>query len=71
MKMRSRVMVFGGMIGALIGVSAAYLFIKSNPPKEDEEGNERLPAVQPAKALAIGLAVLGVLKQISGMNQNG
>ena len=70
MRMKNRVMIFGGIIGALLGVSAAYLFLKSNPPKVGEEGEERLPTVQPAKALAIGLAVLGVLKQISGMNQN-
>jgi hypothetical protein len=35
----------------------------------DEEGRERLPAVQPGKALTVGLGVLTVLKQITGMGQ--
>jgi hypothetical protein len=32
-----------------------------------EEGDESLPAVQPGKALAVGLSVLTVMKQIVGL----
>jgi hypothetical protein len=35
----------------------------------DEEGQQRLPAIQPGKALAVSLGVLTVLKQITGLGQ--
>lgn len=69
MNLRTRVMVVGGILGALLGVGAAYLYMRSVPIEVDGEGRERLPAVQPGKALAVGLGVLTVLKQIIGMGQ--
>jgi len=69
MNLRTRLMVVGGVLGALLGVSAAYLYMRSVPIEVDEEGRERLPAVQPGKALAVGLGVMTVLKQITGMGQ--
>lgn len=69
MNLRTRVMMIGGVVGALLGVSAAYLYMRSVPIEVDEEGRERLPAVQPGKALAVSLGVLTVLKQITGLGQ--
>jgi hypothetical protein len=69
MNLRTRIMVVGGVLGALLGVSAAYLYMRSVPMEVDEEGREQLPTVQPGKALAVGLSVLTVLKQIIGMGQ--
>lgn len=69
MNLRTRVMITGGILGALLGVSAAYLYMRSVPLQVDEEGQERLPAIQPGKALAVGLGVLTVLKQITGMGK--
>jgi hypothetical protein len=69
MNLRTRVMIIGGVIGALLGVSAAHLYLRSVPVEVDEEGRERLPAVQPGKALAVSLGVLTVLKQITGLGQ--
>jgi hypothetical protein len=69
MNLRKRVMIVGGVVGALLGVSAAYLYLRSVHIEVDEEGRERAPSVQPAKALAIGLGVLTVLKQIAGMGE--
>ena len=69
MNLRTRVMIVGGVVGALLGVSAAYLYMRSVPIEVDEEGRPRLPAVQPGKALAVSLGVLTVLKQITGLGQ--
>ena len=69
MNLKTRVMIVGGVVGALLGVSAAYLYVRSVPVEQDEEGRERLPSINPGKALAVGLGVLTVLKQITGMNQ--
>ncbi len=69
MNLRTRVMIIGGVVGALLGVSAAYLYLRSVPADVDEEGRERLPSIQPGKALAVSLGVLTVLKQITGLGQ--
>ena len=69
MNLRTRIMIGGGVLGALLGVSAAYLYMRSVPIEVDEEGRPRLPAVQPGKALAVSLGVLTVLKQITGLGQ--
>jgi len=69
MNLRTRVMIIGGVVGALLGVSAAHLYLRSVPVEVDEEGQERLPAIQPGKALAVSLGLLTVLKQITGLGQ--
>ena len=50
MNLRTRVMIVGGVIGALLGVSAAYLYLRSTEVEVDEGGHERLPTVSPGKA---------------------
>ena len=67
MNLKTRVMIVGGVLGALLGVSAAYLYMRSVSVEVDEEGRQRLPAIQPGKALAVSLGVLTVLKQITGL----
>jgi hypothetical protein len=69
MNLKTRVMIIGGVVGALLGVGAAYLYLQSSSVQVDEEGNERLPAVQPAKALTLGLGVMTLLRQIAGMGK--
>jgi hypothetical protein len=68
MNLRTRVMIIGGVVGALLGVGAAYLYLQSGV-EVDEEGNERLPTVQPAKALTLGLGVMTLLRQIAGLRR--
>ena len=67
MKLRTQIMIVGGILGALLGVGAAYLYLQSTPVVVDEEGQERLPSVQPGDALKLSLSVLGVLRQITGL----
>jgi hypothetical protein len=69
MNLKTRVMIVGGVVGALLGVGAAYLYLQSASVQVDEEGNEQLPAVQPAKALTLGLGVMTLLRQIAGMGK--
>ena len=69
MNLRTRVMIIGGVVGALLGVGAAHLYLRSTPIEVNEEGQERLPAIQPGKAIGVSLGVLTVLKQITGLGQ--
>ena len=69
MNVRTRVMIIGGVLGALLGAGAAYIYMRSVPIEVDEEGRERLPAIQPGKALAVSVGVLTVLRQIAGLSQ--
>jgi hypothetical protein len=69
MNLRTRIMIIGGVLGALLGVGAAYLYLSSTPVQVDKEGQERLPSVQPGKALTVGLSALTMIKQIIGLGQ--
>ncbi len=70
MNLRTRVMIIGGVVGALLGMGAAQLYLRSTPIEVNEEGQERLPAVQPSKAIGVSLGVLTVLKQITGLGKS-
>jgi hypothetical protein len=62
-------MIIGGVLGALLGVGAAYLYLQSTPVEVNEEGQERLPTVQPGKAITAGLGILTAVKQIVGLGK--
>lgn len=64
MKFRTRALVFGGVIGALMGVLAGWLYFNTNA-EVDEEGEAQLEMPTPATALHLGLGLLGVLRQIA------
>jgi preprotein translocase subunit YajC len=70
MKLETRVMIIGGILGGLLGAGAAYLYLQSTQIEVDEEGNEQLPSVQPGDAIKVTLGILGVLKQITGLGQS-
>lgn len=69
MNLRAKVLIVGGVLGALVGVGVAYLYLQSAPVEVDEEGRERLPAPQPGKAITAGLGVLTAVKQIVAMSR--
>jgi len=72
MKLEQKLLLAGGIAGALIGVAAAFLYIKSNEgqiaaAKEGEE--EAMNQVSPGEAMTVGLSLLGLLRQISNLGQ--
>jgi len=69
--LRTRVLLFGGIIGALLGVSVAYLYLRSAPIEVDESGQERLPAISPGDAVKVGLSILTAIRQILGLGRPG
>ena len=63
---KTKLMLFGGIGGALVGVGAAYLYVRS---VEAEQGGTALAPrpVKPTAAVSVGLSILGLLRQIASL----
>ncbi len=66
MNLRTRVLLTGGILGALIGVLAGWLYYNSVPVQVDEKGRETIAPPTASHALKLGLGILGILRQIAG-----
>jgi hypothetical protein len=56
---KRKVLIIGGVIGALIGVGGAYLYVqRANDP-------DHLPTVTPGDGVRLGLLVLGLLRSVA------
>jgi hypothetical protein len=62
MDWRTKTFVIGGVLGAVLGLSAAYIYVNS----VEREGAE--PELRPAEAVGLGLALLAVLRQIATLH---
>jgi hypothetical protein len=69
MNVRNRVLIAGALVGALVGAAAAAMYLRSVPQDENDEGQPRLPSVQPGQAIAVGLSTLTLIRQIVGLGQ--
>jgi hypothetical protein len=70
MNLRTRVTIIGAIVGGLVGVLAARLYLRSVSIEASEEGDSQLPAVQPSDAIKLSLGILAVLRQIAGMGES-
>ncbi|MBN1250011.1 MAG: hypothetical protein JXC32_20270 [Anaerolineae bacterium] len=61
---RTRALLIGGALGALIGAIAGWIYYNSNV-QVDNEGAEALDAPTPGTAVKLGLGLLGVLRLIA------
>jgi hypothetical protein len=63
---KTKMMLLGGIAGALVGVGAAYLYVRS---VDAEQGGQALAPrpVKPTAAVSVGLSVLGLLRQIASL----
>jgi len=66
---KGRTMIAGGVLGTLIGIGAALLYVRA-----EEEALEKRRAkpptrkhIAPGAVLPIAVSILGVLRQISGL----
>jgi hypothetical protein len=71
MNAKTRVMVIGGLIGGVVGVLAAQLYLRSVEGETDEEGEVELPAFEPGDLIKLTLSVLGTLKLIDSLQKPG
>ena len=72
MNLRTRVMVIGGLVGGLIGVLAAQLYLRSAEEVPEEEETElRLRSLEPGDMIKLTLSVLGVLRLVDSLQKSG
>jgi hypothetical protein len=57
--------ILGGVLGALLGVGAAYIYVNAA-----EESGET-PEVTPGTAVTIGLSLLALLRQVAAIGEGG
>jgi ABC-type nitrate/sulfonate/bicarbonate transport system permease component len=66
---KNRTMIIGGLLGTLIGIGGAMMYIRAEEEALEVKRNTLVQhkAIPPAAVLPIAIAVLGVLRQISGL----
>jgi hypothetical protein len=62
---RRRTFIIGGVVGALLGLGAAYIYINAA-----EESGET-PELTPGTAVTIGLSLLALLRQVAAIGEGG
>ena len=67
MNARNKALIVGGVIGALVGLLAAWIYVRDLPGEEGQES--ALPEIAPGDTLRLGLGVLGLLRQIAGLRE--
>jgi len=71
-KFQQKALIAGGVAGALLGLAAAFLYLKANEPQiallEDGEA-DAVNKVSPGEAMTVGLSLLGLLRQIANLGQ--
>ena len=67
MNARNKALIVGGAIGALLGLLAAWIYVRG---LSEGEGQElALDGLTPGDALRVGFGVLGLLRQIAGLRE--
>ena len=59
---RTRAMLAGGVLGSLIGVGAAYLYVRATE-ETSEDGTPRRMATR--EAVKLGMALLAIVRQLA------
>ncbi len=67
MKIQQKVLLIGGIGGLLLGLAAAFLYLRANEDKlvAIEAGDEAsLRKITPVEGISVGMTIIGLLKQI-------
>ena len=72
MKYEQKVLLIGGVAGALLGLAAAFLYVKNNEEQVaavNEGRTEMVAKVSPREALGVGMSLVALIRQIVGLGQ--
>jgi hypothetical protein len=73
MKFEQKMLLIGGIAGALIGVAVAYLYVRNNEDRVaaiNEGRKEMVAKVSPKEALGVGISLVALVRQIVGLGQD-
>jgi hypothetical protein len=62
---RRKAFILGGVLGALLGLGAAYIYVNA------AEQSGETPEVTPGTAVTIGLSLLALLRQVAAIGEGG
>jgi hypothetical protein len=60
---KPKILILGGLVGALMGLGAAYLFIQR------AERENRALSLSPGEGIKLGLVALGAMKQFAQLGE--
>ena len=63
MNWRGKAFLVGGVVGALLGLGAAYIYVNAAEQSGDT------PEVTPGTAVTIGLSLLALLRQVAAIGE--
>ncbi len=72
MKFQHKALLVGGIAGALLGLAAAFLYVKANEGRiaAVQAGEaDSVGQISPREALSVGLTIVGLVRQIVGLGQ--
>jgi hypothetical protein len=62
-KWKVQSIILGGVLGALVGTAAAFIFIKS------AEKLDQKPKLSPGQGVKVGMSLLGILRMFSELGK--
>lgn len=68
MDWKTQALVLGGVAGVLVGLGAAYLYVRSVEAEQGGVALEPRP-IKPTAAVSLGLTILALLRQIATLGQ--
>lgn len=60
---KAKMLLVGGVIGAAVGIAAAYLYIQNNT------ADEQPPDISPGAGVKLGVLVFGLLRSIANLGE--
>lgn len=72
MKFQHKVLIIGGIAGTLIGLAAAFLYLKANEERiaAVQAGKaEKVGKITPAEGISIGISIVNLLRQVVTLGQ--
>jgi hypothetical protein len=67
MDWKMKIMIAGGVLGALVGVGAAMIYIR----EAEESLTGEAPRVAPGEAVRLGVTLMDVMRQVASIGAKG